>query len=350
MAAQRTIDPAWWDNEQVDGIAMRNVLADRDVKSVFTFLHRRGWSWGAIAQATDIGEQRVREIASGKRRIESYDVYVRVAVGLNIPRDYLGVGIRDLGEPAAACRANAAKDRRDTSASDKLRSIIGRATPADIAEQAGPDQERFESEVLRAWAERRHGDRRETSVTLVAGLAGSGKTEFAKFLSAVTGWALLDKDVITRPLVESMLIALGQDPNDRHSEVYRTEVRPLEYRSLLNATFANLDNGVSTVVTAPFLAEVADPQVLRWLLHRCHTAEAHLEIVWVQADVDTMRTYLQRRDAARDAWKLSHWDEYLASIDLNLRPQLPHFYIDNSLGSAVQLADEARRVSEWIDQ
>ncbi len=45
--------------------------------------------------------------------------------------------------------------------------------------------------------------------------AGSGKTEFAKFLSFVTGWALLDKDVITRPLVESMLTALNGYPNDR---------------------------------------------------------------------------------------------------------------------------------------
>jgi hypothetical protein len=28
-----------------------------------------------IAQSTDVGEQRVREIANGKRRIENYDVY-----------------------------------------------------------------------------------------------------------------------------------------------------------------------------------------------------------------------------------------------------------------------------------
>lgn len=73
---------------------MPDALAGRDIGAVFQFLHQRGWSWAAIAQATDIGEQRVREIANGKRRVENYDVYVRVAVGLNIPRDYLGVGLR----------------------------------------------------------------------------------------------------------------------------------------------------------------------------------------------------------------------------------------------------------------
>lgn len=203
---------------------------------------------------------------------------------------------------------------------------------------------------MHAWSQRRHTDHRDANLVLVAGFAGSGKSEFARFLSAVTGWALLDKDVITRPLVESMLVSLGADPNDRHTDIYRSQVRPLEYRALNNAAFANIDNGVSTVVTAPFLAEIGDPQWLRWLVHRCTTAQAHLEIVWVSADDETMHTYLQMRDAARDTWKLNHWDDYLATIDLTLRPQIPHFYVDNSLNSAIQLADEAQRVSEWITQ
>lgn len=96
MIMRQPIDPAWWDDEQVDGVSMRRVLADRDIRAIFQFLHNRGWSWAAIAQATDIGEQRIREIANGRRRIENYDVYVRIATGLHIPRDYLGVGLRPL--------------------------------------------------------------------------------------------------------------------------------------------------------------------------------------------------------------------------------------------------------------
>jgi hypothetical protein len=85
-------------------------------------------------------------------------------------------------------------------------------------------------------------------------------------------------------------------------------------------------------------------------MHRCDAANAHLEIVWVGADAETMRTNLQRRDAARDTWKLSHWDEYLAAIDIATRPAIPHFYIDNSLSSAARLIAEAQRVSEWLRQ
>jgi predicted kinase len=347
MSARQPIDPAWWNAEHIDGLAMREALTERDIKAVFNFLHRRGWSWGAIAQATDIGEQRVREIASGKRRVENYDVYVRVAIGLNIPRDYLGVGLRhadtaNRGESTALVVADAPSEVATT-----LRHALEVAQPADITED-GADVHRFEEVVMRAWSDRRHTGHRDTNLVLVAGFAGSGKTEFAKFLSSVTGWALLDKDVLTRPLVESMLTALNGDPNDRHSEIYRTQVRPIEYRCLANATFGNIDNGISTVVTAPFLAEIGDTQWLRRLMHRCASADVHLEIVWVGADAETMHTYIQKRDAARDTWKLNHWDEYLSQINIAMRPVIPHFYVDNSLNSAVQLVDEAMRVSEWI--
>jgi predicted kinase len=184
----------------------------------------------------------------------------------------------------------------------------------------------------------------------VAGLPGSGKTEFATFLSARTGWALLEKDAITRPLVECVLAELNGDPNDRQSATYRTTVRPMEYRCLTNAAFANIDNGVSSVLTAPFLAEVTDPGWVSRLAHRCATAGADLGVVWVSADPETMHTYLAQRDAARDAWKLSYWDQYLSSIDLATRPRCPHFHFDNSSNNAEHLTVEAGRVAELLSR
>lgn len=132
MPARQPIDPAWWDTYLIDGVAMREALAERDIKVVFNFLHCRGWSWGAIAQATDIGEQRVREIASGKRRIESYDVYVRVAIGLNIPRDYLGVGLRDVGRRSIAPATPAADVLAAPTTQRRSRSTLEVDTSASV--------------------------------------------------------------------------------------------------------------------------------------------------------------------------------------------------------------------------
>jgi hypothetical protein len=54
-----------------------------------------------------------------------------------------------------------------------------------------------------------------------------------------------------------------------------------------------------------------------------------------------MRSYLRHRGAARDSWKLAHWDEYLAGIDLDFQPEHEHVRIDNSLGSR-PLHDQAQ--------
>jgi predicted kinase len=198
--------------------------------------------------------------------------------------------------------------------------------------------------VIRSWTRRRAGapDENGPTLVLVAGFAGSGKTELARFLSAVTGWALLDKDQITRPLVERLLTALGLDANDRHSVGYWQYVRPLEYRCLLDAAFENLDRGVSVVVTAPFLDELRDCDWLQRVAHRCGAGQAQLIPLWVRCDADSMRDHLSFRGAGRDTWKLSNWHDYLASMDLGMRPKGQHITIENTLGAAVGVADLTR--------
>ena len=72
------------------------------------------------------------------------------------------------------------------------------------------------------------------TLVVVAGHAGSGKTELAKILACRTRWALLDKDTLTRPLVEAHAALLCGDPDDRHTATYLQTIRPLEYRILLD--------------------------------------------------------------------------------------------------------------------
>ncbi|MCF2526738.1 AAA family ATPase [Yinghuangia soli] len=198
--------------------------------------------------------------------------------------------------------------------------------------------------IMDAWTHQHAGgDPSEPSLVLVAGYAGSGKTEFARFLSRLTGWPLIDKDPLTGPLVERLLAALGGDPHDRNTALYREQVRPLEYQCLLEAMYANADSGISAVVTAPFLAELGDSAWIDQLRSRCGARGVHVSVVWIRCDLDSMHEYIAFRAAARDAWKLGHWDEYAAGIDPELRPAVPHLVVDNRHGAAISLADQARR-------
>jgi predicted kinase len=186
------------------------------------------------------------------------------------------------------------------------------------------------------------------TLALVAGYAGSGKSEAGKLLAAATGWAMLDKDTLSRPMTERLLQALGGDPDDRHSPTYLEHARPLEYACLMKAVWENLECGISVVAVAPFLAESADAQWTSRVARRCGRIGARFETLWVDSDVESMRDRLISRDASRDTWKLTHWPTYSGSIDTGLRPVVPHHVIDNRIGASRPLAEQVESIAQRL--
>ncbi len=164
---------------------------------------------------------------------------------------------------------------------------------------------------------------------LVGGYAGSGKTEFGRVLARQTGWTILDKDTITRPLVQRWLEDLGASLDDRESPTYMNKIRPYEYEALNAAIEENIECGNSIISTAPYLHELTDLAWIDRTQARANDLNADLSIVWVTCGADTMNLYLRRRAAARDRWKLANWPTYLASVDTTFVPPVPHTLIQN---------------------
>jgi predicted kinase len=171
------------------------------------------------------------------------------------------------------------------------------------------------------------------TVVIIGGYAGSGKTELGRILARATGWSLLDKDTMTRPVVEAALELIGQPPNDRESEAYLTLVRPREYEATMAAAHENVECGNSVLLTAPFIHEMGNSAWVERTRAQFAASGARIELVWVYCDPDTMHSYLRHRAAARDAAKLADWQGYLSAIDLGLRPAAPHHLVDNSATS-----------------
>jgi DNA-binding transcriptional regulator YhcF (GntR family) len=175
---------------------------------------------------------------------------------------------------------------------------------------------------------------RTPHVVLIGGYAGSGKTELGRILVRETGWPLLDKDTLTRPVVEAALQLIGHSPNDRESQTYVRNVRPHEYEALLAAAIENVDCGNSAIVTAPFIREFTDHAWLSRVEAEFAAMKAKTTLVWVHCDPESMHTYIRKRGAARDAAKLNDWPGYLATIDVDFRPGRPYVLVDNSVSSA----------------
>ncbi|WP_329793565.1 GntR family transcriptional regulator [Lentzea sp. DG1S-22] len=180
-------------------------------------------------------------------------------------------------------------------------------------------------------------------VLLIGGYAGSGKTELGRVIARETGWPMLDKDTLTRPVVEAALELLGLSPNDRESESYLSDVRPREYEALINAMTENVQCGNSAIVTAPFIKEFRDVAWLNRIQASCDDMKAVVTVIWVYCDPSTMNTYIRHRGAARDASKLENWSNYLEAIDVDFRPPVSHVVIDNS-ASGIPLQEQARKL------
>ncbi|MFE0530623.1 GntR family transcriptional regulator [Micromonospora parva] len=171
-------------------------------------------------------------------------------------------------------------------------------------------------------------------VLIVGGYAGSGKTELGRILARETGWPMLDKDTLTRPVLEAALELIGLSPHDRESEQYLKLLRPREYEALMEAAAENVACGNSAIITAPFIAEFNDSAWLDRTRSSFVDKGAAVTFVWVYCDEGSMQTYIRRRGAARDAAKLADWDGYLGRINLDFRPPVPHMLINNCISGA----------------
>jgi transcriptional regulator with XRE-family HTH domain len=74
-----------WDDQE-----MRNALAAREVSTIYKLLRRKGVSQRQIAAMTGQSQSEVSEILKG-RQVMAYDVLVRIADGLGVPRGYMGL-------------------------------------------------------------------------------------------------------------------------------------------------------------------------------------------------------------------------------------------------------------------
>lgn len=172
----------------------------------------------------------------------------------------------------------------------------------------------------------------EKHVIIIGGYAGSGKTELGRILSRMTNWPLLDKDSVTRPMTEAALALAGQPITDREGEIYLSKIRPAEYETLTLVMLENVECGNNAIITAPFLKEFRDPGWFERIKDATDSSFAKFTFVWVYCNPETMQQYVRHRGAARDTWKLNHWDEYVSQIDFGVRPVVPHIVIDNSHG------------------
>ncbi len=157
---------------------------------------------------------------------------------------------------------------------------------------------------------------------LVVSPPASGKTFISKKIAEnLQHIVYLDKDTLI-PLSRKIFEVANQ-PFDRSSAFFETWIRNPEYDVILDLAFDALTYEDIVLVNAPFTREVHDTGYIKKLRARLDAqCNASLVIVWVQTAPEVCHQRMIDRNSDRDTWKLTHWNDYVRTIDFTIPPYL----------------------------
>lgn len=185
-------------------------------------------------------------------------------------------------------------------------------------------------------------------LVIITGCAGSGKTTIGEELAKQLKYAYIDKDTVTREFTDFILCKLGSFAGDRESDLYRTEILPIEYRVTFKVCREVLSNGNNVILTIPFISQISDWN--KWLEIKKESKipdNVVVKFIWIHHNIDTEKKNILKRGALRDSYKIKHWEEYAKSVE-GIEPTFEYnayIYVNDC---EVKLSDTLEEVKRWI--
>ena len=163
-----------------------------------------------------------------------------------------------------------------------------------------------------------------TTLVLVMGVAGSGKTTLAREILRRV-WALyLDNNQI----VDAFF------PRTRSGSRYE-KLRPRFYQALYRIVRENLEIGNSVLLDVPHVKEMQDPRWRAFMTDLANRAKARLVTIRCFCPEAVLRLRLRSRGEERDRSKLRHWEQFLREQPLRTIVPFAHLDVDTEQNAAI---------------
>lgn len=167
---------------------------------------------------------------------------------------------------------------------------------------------------------------RQSTVIVVCGSPGAGKSTYAQRLAEQRQAVLLDIDTVTDRLVRLALAESGHSEDDRDSNFFKRRFRGPIYDTLFDIARENLA-WLDVIIVGPFTREITDSS---WPTRLQAALGAPVEVHYVDCQPEVRRKRLAQRGTARDFAKLADWENHVLSRLDGRPPVFPHIYVDTS--------------------
>lgn len=157
----------------------------------------------------------------------------------------------------------------------------------------------------------------QTTLILVMGVAGSGKTTMARKIL----------DGVNAVYLDNNFIADAFFPDTRSDAEY-LKIRPNLYAALYRITEANLKVGNSVLLDVPHVTQIQERQWQDFLKDLLLCTGARLAVIRCFCSEAELRRRLEARGEPRDQWKLNHWEEFLTREPLQVEIPFEHIELN----------------------
>lgn len=146
---------------------------------------------------------------------------------------------------------------------------------------------------------------------IISGQPGTGKTSIGQYFAEYLDIAFFDKDIICDDFTFFLMNTLFGKSNDKDSDLYKNNVRDIEYKTLMNIMTAQINLNLSFVAVAPFTSEVLDNNnYFNEIKENAALREYDVYFIHLTVDEEELKERITKRNKPEDVLKLENWELY----------------------------------------